>query len=233
MTLERFTLYTDAVSFVSDLPAWVVVVVAGVAALAETTIGLGFLVPGETLLVAAAAVTPDVPTLVLVFVVVSIAASTGDLIGYTIGRRLGPNLRSSRAVRRLGPHHWDRALRVLRRWGVWAVVAARFLPVLRTVAPPAAGAARIPLTIFLPASVVGATAWSALHILLGYLAGGTAQWFEEVFGLAGWVVLGSCVALGLVVYLVRRVRPGRRERVADEPPAGADDTGDVEVAGRH
>jgi len=153
---------------------------------------------------------------VLVTAVVTVCAAAGDAIGYAVGRRYGDRLGESRLIARIGRRHWDRAGDLLRRRGAWAVLVARFLPVVRTVTPAAAGAARLPLNRFLPASLVGALAWSALHIGIGAGAGAAAREVERVLGGAAWAVLAALVAVAVAVALVRR-----RRRAGDDRPAAA------------
>ncbi|BBG03253.1 membrane protein DedA with SNARE-associated domain [Pseudonocardia autotrophica] len=196
-----------------------VVLVAGLITLGETTLGIGLVLPGETVLIAAAMAVPDVPSAVLVTGVVAVAAMGGDSIGYTIGRRLGPRLRDSRLIRRMGQDKWDDAARTLRRHGSWAVLCARFLPVVRTMTPAAAGASGLPLRRFLPAVVVGAIAWASLHVAAGYLLREAAEKFEHAFGLLGWVLLGIALVVGAIAWKVRRRRAEARKREAREKVA--------------
>ncbi len=200
-----------------------VVLVAGLVTLGETTIGVGLVLPGETVLIAAAMAVPDVPAAVLVTGVVAVAAACGDSIGYAIGRRFGPRLRESRIIGRMGRDAWDDAARTLRRWGPWAVLGARFLPVVRTMTPAAAGASGLPLRRFLPAVALGATVWSAVHVTAGFLLREAAEQFEKAFGIAGWAVLGVAVVAGAVgsVGVRRRRAQARRGAGVDAAQAGA------------
>ncbi|NWJ72516.1 DedA family protein [Pseudonocardia sp. ICBG1122] len=199
------------------------VLVAGLVTLGETTIGVGLVLPGETVLIAAAMAVPDVPAAVLVTGVVAVAAACGDSIGYAIGRRFGPRLRESRIIGRMGRDAWDDAARTLRRWGPWAVLGARFLPVVRTMTPAAAGASGLPLRRFLPAVALGATVWSAVHVTAGFLLREAAEQFEKAFGIAGWAVLGVAVVAGAVgsVGVRRRRAQARRGAGVDAAQAGA------------
>ncbi|WP_231974166.1 DedA family protein [Pseudonocardia sp. HH130630-07] len=187
-----------------------VVLVAGLATLGETTIGVGLLLPGETVLVAAAMAVPDPMAAVLVTVVVAVAATSGDTIGYLVGRRFGPRLRESRLIGRMGRDTWDSAAGTLRRHGSWAVLGARFLPVVRTMTPAAAGASGLPVHRFLPAAAVGATVWAAMHVTAGYLLREAAERFEHAFGVLGWAVLGVVALVAVIAWRVRRRRAAGR-----------------------
>ncbi|MET0190907.1 MAG: DedA family protein [Pseudonocardia sediminis] len=203
----------------AGIPTWIVVLVAALAALGETTIGLGLVLPGESVLVAAAIALPNLGAAVAAVFVVGFAAACGDAIGYLLGRRFGPRLRASKLVGKIGRDQWDRTGDILRRHGAWAVLGARFLPVVRTLTPAAAGASGLPLRRFLPASLAGAFLWSATHVAVGFGARGSALWFERTFGVAGWVVLGSLGVIGTAVWLLRRRRQARVEQVPAPEPA--------------
>lgn len=196
----------------AGIPTWIVILVAALAALGETTIGLGFVLPGESVLVAAAVALPDLRAAVVTVVVVAVAAAGGDSIGYLLGRRFGPRLRASRLVGNVGRDQWDRTGDILRRHGAWAVLGARFLPVVRTLTPAAAGASGLALRRFLPASLTGALLWSTVHVAVGFGARGSALWFERTFGVAGWIVLGSLGILGTAGWMLRRRRQAQAER---------------------
>jgi membrane-associated protein len=204
---------------IADLPTPLLVAVAGALTLAETTLGLGFLVPGEAGLLIAATGVRDTSAFVLMGAVVAGCAAAGDSIGYLLGRRFGSRLRESRLVGRIGPGHWDRAAELLRRHGAWAVFVARFLPVVRTLTPAAAGAARLPYGRFLPASLLGAASWSVLHVAIGAGAGEGARRIEDVLGAATWAVLAMLAVTTIGVRAVRR-RRGNGSRPAASLPSG-------------
>jgi membrane-associated protein len=91
---------------------------------------------------------------------------------------------------------------------------ARFLPVVRTLTPAAAGTSGLPYRKFLPAVVAGAACWSALHISIGAALGEAAKRIEGTMSLAGLILIGAAV-LGAVIVAV--VRKRRRARAVEEP----------------
>jgi len=195
---------TDALEGLAGLPQPAVLAVTGALTLAECTLGVGFLAPGETALLLASTTVTSVPRFLVMWLVVTMCAVAGDSIGYYLGRRFGDRLRDSRVVRKIGQQHWDKASELLRRRGAWAVFAARFMPVVRTLVPASAGASKLEYRRFLPASIAGAVCWSALHIGIGSAAGASAKYIESVFNGAMWVLLAVAVVIGLVVVLRRR-----------------------------
>ncbi|KAA5830521.1 DedA family protein [Saccharopolyspora hirsuta] len=201
--------FGELLSALAELPLPLVIAAAGALALAECTIGLGFVVPGETgLLIAASAIT-DVGGFLAMVLVVTVCATAGDSFGFWLGHRYGHRLRETKLVGRLGRQHWDRAAEQLRRHGAGAVFVGRFLPVLRTLTPAASGASDLRFRRFLPASAAGALCWSTLHVGIGTGAGASARYVEDVLGQASWFVLLAVIAVAVGVVVWRKVRARR------------------------
>ncbi|WP_460957926.1 DedA family protein [Parasphingorhabdus pacifica] len=198
----------------AQLPFPVVIAAAGGLTLAECTIGLGFVVPGESGLIIAAASVTNATMFVIMVGVVAACATIGDTIGYWLGHRFGHRLRETRLVAKIGRQHWDRAADLLHRHGAGAVFAGRFLPVVRTLTPAAAGASDLEFKRFLPASALGALCWSALHVGIGASAGASARYIEDILGRASWVVLAAVIVVAAVIILWRHLR----KRTPAEPP---------------
>lgn len=207
-------LLTDVLVWLQGLPQPALVGATGALVFAECTIGLGFIAPGEGGLLIAATTVNSVPRFLILWAVVTVCAGIGDSVGYAIGRRFGPALRETKVIQKHGTGAWDKATEILRRRGAWAVFFARFLPVVRTLTPAAAGTSGLPYRKFLPAVVAGAACWSALHISIGAALGEAAKRIEGTLNLAGLILIGA-VALAAVIVLI--VRKRRRAKAADEP----------------
>jgi membrane protein DedA with SNARE-associated domain len=169
---------------------------------------VGFPLPGETLLIAAAVFAGSTHQLNILLVVLSAAAGAiaGQMAGYAIGWWVG-----FRLLRRCGPYigltdrrlAYGRAL--FRRHGVKVVVAARFIVLLRTLAALLAGANRMPWPRFMAANVAGSTAWAALYGLGAYTLGHEAK---HIAGPVGMAIGGATIiaVIGAVLYARRRER---------------------------
>ena len=94
------------------------------------------------------------------------------------------------------------ALRTVARNPVKASLLVRFAFGLRLVLPIACGAARVPLAIYLPASLIGSALWSAVFTLIGYLAGEAAV---SVWGKLGRVgeIIGALLVTTVVLLVMR------------------------------
>ncbi|GAB2976755.1 DedA family protein [Amycolatopsis acidiphila] len=195
---------TDILNWLQNLPQPALVGATGLLVFLECTIGLGFLAPGESGLLVAATTAHTVPRFLILWAVVTVCATTGDSIGFLIGRRWGPRLRETKLIQKHGVDAWDRATGILHRRGAWAVFFARFLPVIRTLTPAAAGTSGLPYRKFLPAAFAGALCWSALHISIGVALGEAAKKIESAMSTGGFVILAVLAAVGIFFVLRRR-----------------------------
>jgi membrane-associated protein len=140
---------------------------------AETGLLVGFFLPGDSLLFTAGILctTRANQTLHLALPTVLVAAAAGALlgaqVGYLVGRRAGPLLLSSNRPRlRAG---FERAQQALDRYGhSKAIFFARFIPVVRTVLNPLAGALRVSPRTFTLWQIAGGLIWSLGITLAGY-----------------------------------------------------------------
>jgi membrane protein DedA with SNARE-associated domain len=194
----------------TSLGAWAYPAVAGFALL-ETGAFIGLLVPGETAVVVGGVVaaTGEVDLIPLIGLV-WVAATTGDVVSFLLGRRLGrPFLERHGARLRLGPDRVAHVQRFYDRHGGKAVLLGRFAGLIRAVSPFLAGASGFDLRRFLPWSAAGALAWAATFTLIGYV-------FSESFSQSGETaarVALAAVALIALAYaaiaLARRLKAPR------------------------
>ncbi len=170
----------------------------------ETAIFLGFVLPGEAAVVLGGVLASrgriSLPLLILVVVV---AAVTGPLVGYEVGRRLGGRLFRVRVLTRVAPAV-DRTRVALRERGGLAVLGGRFVAVVRALMPAAAGAAGTPYRVFLVSNVVGGIAWGVGYCLLGYLAGSAYAAVERTVGAGLAIVIAVAVVAVVAVAVWRR-----------------------------
>ena len=166
---------------------------------AETGLLVGFVLPGDSLLVTAgilaAAGTLSLP---LVMVVSVAAAIIGDSVGYEIGKRIGPRLFRRPKSRLFNPKNVERAQAYFDRYGAKTLVLARFIPVVRTFAPPVAGVAKMPYRRFLSFNAIGGLLWGAgvptAAYFLGQLIPNLDRYLLIVIGV---VVVLSFIPVGL------------------------------------
>jgi membrane-associated protein len=134
-------------------------------------------------------------------------AFPGDVCNYLIGRFVGRHL-LSKPRRYLRPEHVAQAHEFYERHGSKAIVLARFLPVVRTLAPFVAGIAGMELHRLMFFAAIASALWVTIFLAAGYWFG-TAQWVQDylAFALVGAVLAATLPAV--IVYLLHRSRRRR------------------------
>ncbi|MCQ4081718.1 DedA family protein [Streptomyces sp. RB6PN25] len=192
---------------------------------------VGFFLPGDTLLFPAGLLCSGGhgPHLQLgqVLVCAAVGAVTGAQAGYEIGRRGGRALLARSSNRQL-KRGITRAEEVLARYGYGkAIVLGRFVPMLRTVLNPVAGALEVPARTFLLWQAIGGVAWSQGLVLAGYALGASVPHVDHyLLPLVGLIVSVSLLPL------VGEVAHGRRARAAARNTAAAADAREERTGGR-
>lgn len=157
--------------WVAAYGAWALAAVA-VVIFAETGLVAAPFLPGDSLLfltgtvVAANGLNVHVTVLVL-----TLAAVLGDALNFAIGRRAAPMVIARLRGRWLRQSHLDATQRYFDRFGTSTVVIARFVPVVRTLAPFLAGAGSMAYLRFAMFNVAGAVLWVALMVYAGAFLG--------------------------------------------------------------
>ena len=179
----------------------------------ETGLLIGFFLPGDSLLFTAGLLvaegTFDIP-LWLLLATVPLAAIAGDQVGYQIGRTAGPrvfNRPDSRLFRR---SYVDKAYAYFEKYGPRTIVLARFVPVLRTFAPVAAGVSAMNYRTFLTYNVIGGVLWGVGVSLLGFWLGQVAFVRDNVEAIILAIVVLSVLPIAIELLRARRShRAGR------------------------
>ena len=103
-------------------------------------------------------------------VFIPIAAILGGQVGYWIGRNIGTAMFKPDA-KILKQKYLDEAHVFFEQRGPFAIVIARFVPIVRTITPLVAGAARMSYPVFALFNILGAVVWAVSLTLLGYWLG--------------------------------------------------------------
>jgi membrane-associated protein len=139
---------------------------------AESGILIGFFLPGDSLLITLGFLASQhLFNLPVLLVISSIAAITGDSVGYTFGNKVGPALFNKDDSRFFKKANLKRAHEFYERYGTRTIVLARFVPFARTFAPILAGMSDMTYKTFITYNVIGGIAWVFFITLLGYILG--------------------------------------------------------------
>ena len=135
----------------------------------ETGLLVGFLLPGDSLLVTAGVVCAGADwSLPLLLVTLCAAAVLGDSVGYSIGYKTGPRIFNREKSWFFNKEHLIKAQEFYVKHGGKTIILARFMPIIRTFAPVVAGVGKMNYRRFLFFNVFGGVGWVVSMILIGY-----------------------------------------------------------------
>lgn len=191
---------------------------AGVAIMLETSILIGLVVPGDTVvLVASTAVDGPLEYISLVVVVI-VGALCGESIGFAIGRWFGPKLRASRLGRRIGEKNWMRAETYLARRGGIAVFLSRFIPVLHSLIPLTVGMSPMRYRRFMTWTVPACIIWAFAYVSVGAFAAGSYRELSRELHWAGYAFVAVIALFVILVFVVKKVINRAEARHMQETP---------------
>jgi membrane protein DedA with SNARE-associated domain len=177
--------------------------IAAVGMFCETSILIGLIIPGDTIvIVASTAVMSPVEYVALLIAVVA-GSLAGESLGFALGTWFGHGIRHSRLGRRIGENNWMRAERYVRRRGGPAIFVSRFLPVLHALVPLTAGASEMRYRRFLAWTAPACVIWATLYVTFGTVAAGSYRQLVGQLHFLGYVFVGAVVVF-LVALLVAR-----------------------------
>ena len=203
--------YIDPLITFVSANAWLAYLTLFLAALLEAVPVVGSVIPGSTIILALSALVPG-GELKLQWVL--LAATAGALIGdgsaFWVGHRSQREILSTWPLSNY-PRVIAQSESFFRRWGVWAVFFARFVPPIRAFVPVTAGALAMPPFRFYAVNIPAILLWAPAHVFPGVLAVSVLDRygvFQHTGGSAKhhWVplVIAGALIFGLVVWTVRR-----------------------------
>ena len=134
----------------------------------------------------------------------------GNLLGaigmYFVGRKYG----SAALMKRFGGADAEaRVAQMYSSYGVWALFVSRFLPGVRAIVPPFAGALKVPLRQVVPAMAVASAIWYGVIAWLGFRFGQNLEQLQTLIGSAtrtSGLVAVAIVIIAAAVFFWRRRR---------------------------
>ena len=129
----------------------------------------GLPVPAVPTLLMAGSIAASGGQLGLVLLAATVGSLIADAFWYAIGRRYGYQVLAGLCKISINPGSCVSQTEArFMRWGLKSLVIAKFIPGFSTVAPPIAGALRMPLPGFLIASAIGAALWAGIALVAGW-----------------------------------------------------------------
>lgn len=177
MELIDFILHIDQYLqvFLQDYGIWVYAILFLIIFVETGLVVMPFL-PGDSLLFATgmlAAQFPENLNVWLVMILMFIAAVLGDALNYTIGKDIGMRIINFKIFGKqlVTIEHINKTHTFYEKYGTKTIVIARFVPIVRTLAPFVAGIGRMDYKTFFSYNVIGGFVWVFGITLAGYFLG--------------------------------------------------------------
>ena len=177
MELIDFILHIDHYLevFLQDYGVWVYAILFLIIFVETGLVVMPFL-PGDSLLFATgmlAAQFPESLNVWLVMILLFIAAVLGDTVNYSIGKQIGMRIINFKILGKqpVTIEHINKTHSFYEKYGSKTIVIARFVPIVRTLAPFVAGIGRMNYATFLTYNFVGGFIWVFGITLAGYFLG--------------------------------------------------------------
>ncbi len=189
----------------------------------ETSILIGLIVPGDTIVLVSATAVGSWAEWAALLAAVIFGSLGGESLGFALGRWFGPRIQASWLGRRIGEKNWVRAETYLARRGGIAIFVSRFLPVLHSLIPLTVGTSPMSYRRFIRWTAPACILWAGAYVSVGWLAAGSYRDLSGELHSAGYIFAGIIVVFLVIVLLLRRALARREERHMEHP--ADDDTG--------
>jgi membrane-associated protein len=169
--------------------------------MAESGLVVGLLLPGDTMLIAIGVLASQgYVDLRIMMIAAFLGAITGDSIAYYLGHRFGPRIFRKERSFFFTRSQVERSEEFYERHGGKTVIIARFLPVVRAVAPILAGVGKMRYGTFVLYNVIGGFLWSISLTLAGYFAGGQLMNIHNYLDAGIWLA-AMIILIPLVIQI--------------------------------
>lgn len=175
-SLIDFILHIDdhLIEIVNDYKYWTYLILFLIIFVETGVVVMPFL-PGDSLLFAAGmlAAQPNELNVWLLIILLLIAAITGDSLNYSIGKNFGMQITKFKLFGKqmVTDAQIEKTHSFYEKYGSKTIVIARFVPIVRTLAPFVGGIGRMHYGTFITYNVVGAILWVVGITLAGYFLG--------------------------------------------------------------
>jgi len=195
---------------------------------AETGLLVGFLLPGDTLLVITGLLTFSRVIdfdIWLVCLAIGFSAFVGGEVGYLIGHKFGPRVFERKESGVFSRKNVERTNAFFKKYGGLSVILARFVPILRTFVPVAAGIGHMEHRKYTLYNFIGAMVWGAGLTFAGFLLGLIPPVARFVTGYIDLILIAAVVLtlIPTIYHYVQSTREAKRARLAGVAPLTDDE----------
>jgi membrane-associated protein len=190
----------------------------------ETGLVVTPFLPGDSLLFAAGAFAAAGSLSLWVLLATLLAAAVlGDTVNYWVGHFLGPRLLAMKVMKRqlIKPEHLAHTHEFYEKYGGKTIIFARFVPIVRTLAPFVAGLGRMSYGRFMSYNAVGGVAWVTLCTVAGYFFG-NLPFVKNNFSIVVLAIIALSLLPAVWEILRSRSRRGETGQASSAPPKPVD-----------
>lgn len=139
----------------------------------ETGVVVMPLLPGDSLLFSVGLIAATTGEINIYFIIplLILAALIGDNVNYFIGKKFGDFIQEKEKILFLKKEHIEETEKYFEKYGTKTVILARYIPIVRTIAPFVAGAGEMKYRTYLTYCFIGACLWVCSITLLGFFLG--------------------------------------------------------------
>jgi len=196
----------DLATLAHQIGPWAIVLLLAAIIFTESGILAGFFLPGDTVLFTAGVLVQTGVIDVNIFILIAVlfvAAVGGVSFGYWFGHKFGRRVFKKSDSLFFRHEYIEKAEQFYARHGGKTIILARFIPIVRTLAPIIAGVAKMDYRRFLVYNVIGAVIWIGSVVPVGYLAGG---WLESSGTHIGTIIIPAIILVVILSLLSPLVR---------------------------
>ena len=177
---------------------------AGLAIMLETSLFVGLVIPGDTVVLVASTGVLDLGDFFLLLGCVLLGSLIGESFGFWIGRLFGEKIRFSKLGQRIGEANWKLADSFIEARGGLAVAISRFLPVLHSLVPVVAGATSMRYRVFIRWTLAACAVWASAYVSVGYLAHTSYDQIGSSLKYGGLIFVGVIVVFVTIIHFAKK-----------------------------
>lgn len=192
------------IELIQSVPWFTRNLLAGLAIMLETSLFVGLVIPGDTIVLVASVGVQNFSDFLGLLGFVLLGSLIGETGGFFIGRFFGERIRGSWLGKKLGEKNWQMADTFVETRGGLAVAISRFLPVLHSLVPVTAGMTRMRYRVFISWTAAACLIWASAYVTLGWLAHSSYDQIASRLKYGSFIFIGVVIVVAVLFSLAKK-----------------------------